>query len=149
MIREATLTDLDAMVRMGTEFHDSTPYAMDSERNPAQYRALGELLITDPTGVIFVRESDYRIVGMLGAMLFDHPVTGERTAGELFWWAAPNSRGVTGVRLLKALEAWAREKGAERIQMTQPVWAERVGAIYSALGYEKQEIAWTRRVSHD
>lgn len=147
MIREATLEDLDALVIMGQEFHDSTPYEWELAHNPAQYLDIGALLISNPSGVLLVRDlGGGELVGMLGGSIFDHPLSGERTAGELFWYSPPKYRGVTGVRLLKAFEAWARERGAAYIQMVQPVWANRVGELYAALGYQKLEVAWTRHL---
>jgi GNAT superfamily N-acetyltransferase len=145
-IREATEADLDALVAMGENFHGSTPYASELVHNPTQFRAIGERLIVDPCGVLLVRDVDGERVGMLGAMVFDHPLDGARTAGELFWFSPHEHRGVTGVRLLKAFEAWAKEQGAVRVQMIQPIWADRVGALYDALGYQTLEIAWTKRL---
>lgn len=145
-IRDATTADLDALVAMGEDFHGSTPYALAFPSNPAQFRAIGERLIADPNGTLLVREVDGVPVGMLGAMVFPHALTGERTAGELFFWSTPEHRGVTGVRLMKAMEAWASAQGAAWIQMTQPAWADRVGDLYHALGYQRLEIAWTKRL---
>ncbi len=146
MIREATHGDLDALVGMGQEFRNSTPYSLEIISNPGQYRAIGTLLIESPGGVLLVREVDGVPVGMLGGSVFIHPLSGEKTAGELFWYSLPAHRGVTGVRLLKAFETWAREHGAAYIQMVQPVWADQVGALYAALGYQKLEVAWTRHL---
>lgn len=146
MIREATHADLDALVQMGEEFHDSTPYALELADNPGQYRAIGTWLINNPDGVLLMREVDGEAVGMLGGALFDHPLSGERTAGEMFWYASPGQRGVTGVRLLKGFEGWAREHGASYLQMVQPAWADRVGEMYAAMGYQRIEVAWTRHL---
>lgn len=146
MIREATLADLDALVAMGEYFHASTPYSLELKNNPAQYRAVGAGLIEAPAGVLLVREVDGGPVGMLGGAIYDHPLSGERTAGELFWWSTPDHRGVTGIRLLRAFEEWAKARGAVYLQMVQPVWADRVGELYAALGYQKIEVAWTRHL---
>lgn len=145
-IREATIDDLPALVAMGEEFHGSTPYVSELESNPHHYRAIGERLIADPNGTLLLREVDGQPVGMLGAMAFHHPLDGQWTVGELFWFSPQEHRGVTGVRLLKALEAWARDIGAVRLQMVQPAWADRVGALYEALGYQMLEVAWTKRL---
>lgn len=146
MIREATDADLDALVQMGGEFHDSTPYALELADNPAQYRAIGAGLIASPSGVLLLCERDGQSVGMLGGAIFDHPLSGERTAGEMFWYAVPAHRGATGVRLLRAFEAWARARGAVYLQMVQPAWADRVGELYASMGYQKIEVAWTRHL---
>lgn len=146
MIRAATHADLDALVAMGEHFHASTPYSLELKNNPDQYRAVGAGLIEAPLGVLLVRDVEGVPVGMLGGALFNHPLSGELTAGELFWWATPDHRGVTGVWLLKGFEEWARDHGAVHLQMVQPVWADRVGELYEALGYKKVEVAWTRHL---
>ena len=146
MVRPATVEDLDVLVRMGQDFHGSTPYADELSSNPERFGAIGRRLIEDPAGVLFLRERAGCPVGMLGAMVFDHPLSGERTVGELFWWIDPKHRGDAGVRLLRTLEAWARDQGATRLQMIQPVWAEHVGRIYQTLGYKPIEVAWTKRL---
>lgn len=146
MIREATADDLDALVKMGERFHDSTPYADELSRNSVQYRIFGAGLINSPDGVLLLRELKGVPVGMLGGAVFDHPLSGERTAGEMFWYAPPEHRGTTGLRLLLSFERWARSHGAKMIQMVQPAWADRVGELYGVLGYKKLEIAWTRHL---
>lgn len=146
MIREATHADLDALVTMGERFHDSTPYADELARNAVQYRTFGGGLINSPDGVLLLREGAGAPIGMLGGAVFDHPLSGERTAGEMFWYAPMEHRGTTGVQLLRAFEKWARARGATLLQMVQPAWADRVGDLYAVLGYKKLEIAWTKRL---
>lgn len=145
-IREATHADLDALVALGEDFHDSTEYASELANNPAQYRVIGTRLIEQPDGVLLVYEEGGASVGMLGAVVFNHPLSGERTVAEMFWYATRKHRGTAGIRLLRALERWARARGAGYIQMVQPVWADRVGELYGAMGYHKLEVAWTRRL---
>lgn len=145
-IREATHADLDVLVALGEEFHDSTEYANELAGNPAQYRVIGTRLIEQPDGVLLVYEQGGRPVGMLGAVLFNHPLSGERTVAEMFWYATPKHRGDAGIRLLRALERWARTHGAGYIQMVQPIWADRIGELYGVLGYRKLEVAWTRHL---
>lgn len=145
-IREATESDIAALVEMGEDFHSSTPYGFVLSNNPTQYRVICERFMADPAAVLLVADVDGQAVGMLGALIFNHPLSGERTVGELFWWSDPKHRGSTGVRLLKAAEAWAVEQGASQIAMIQPAWADRVGELYDALGYQRIEVAWHKRL---
>lgn len=145
-LREATVDDLDACVQLGRDFRNSTGYQAALADSPERYRAIGDYLIHNPDGILLVREVDGHPVGMLGAMVVDHVLSGERVAAELFWFVDPTHRGSHGVRLFKAFEQWARDHGATRIQMVQPVWAEMVGELYKTLGYERLEIAWVKQL---
>ncbi|HMF95098.1 MAG TPA: GNAT family N-acetyltransferase [Vicinamibacterales bacterium] len=143
--RPATLEDLDAIVAMGERFRSSSPiYATRLAANPDQMRALATRLITDPLGIILVAERDGALVGMLAALIYPHFLSGVRAAGELAWWVDPAARGTIGVRLLKDLERWARDLGAETLDMIAP--SLRVERMYEHLGYEPIERTYQRRL---
>lgn len=147
LIREATEADLDALVQLGKDFNESTPYSGELVVNAEKHRAIGAHLITSRTGALLMAEVSGRAAGMIGVAVFPHVLSDELTMAELFFFVDPKHRGSVGVRLLKAAEKWAVEKGAVMLQMTQPIWAERVGGLYEALGYHQLEIAWTKRVA--
>ena len=46
-----------------------------------------------------VPSGDGAIVGMLGFIIHDHFISGEKVAGEVFWWMEPEHRG-DGLKLL-------------------------------------------------
>ena len=54
------------------------------------------------------------------------------------WWAADGS----GLRLLRAYEAWAREKGAAFVTLSTGV----DGPDLARLGYRRAEQAWVRSI---
>lgn len=141
MIREATLTDVDGLVRMGLQMRASTSYAATVAENPAQMRKSAIDLITQ-LGVVFVAEDHGALVGMIGLVAFDHFISGVPTVSEAFFWVDPEYRGSVGVRLLKAALAWATDHGAKKLQMIQPMGEARVGALYEALGFARIEVAW-------
>lgn len=142
MIREATLSDVPRLVEMGCRFITDTAYRHDIPANPAQLESLA-LWLLNGGGVIFVSERHGHVTGMLGAVRFDHPMSGQRTVSEMFWWVDPEARG-DGVRLLKRMEQWATEHGAERVMMIAP--SLEVGRLYHRLGYHATETSYVRHL---
>lgn len=144
MIREATTDDLARIVAMGRRFRQETVYAQHVEENPGQMEATAMSLLASVTGVIAVAEQDGAIVGMLGAGLFTHPMSGVLFAGELFLWVEPEARGLggLGVRLLKWVEQWARDRGAMTMQMVAPT--ADVEALYDRMGYDRVEVTYQK-----
>ncbi len=140
MIRAATLEDVPRIVEMGQRFRELIYRDLLAD-NPVQMRAISERLISGDDSVILVVEKFDRVIGMIGMMLFDHFLSAERVAGEVAWWIEPEDRG-DGLRLLLAAETWARDNGAQKIQMIAP--NERVGKLYRRLGYMPIETAYQK-----
>ena len=131
------------IVEMGRRFRDLIYKDLLAD-NPAQMQAISERLISGDDGVILVLERFDRVVGMIGMVLFDHHLSAERVAGEVAWWIEPESRG-DGLRLMRAAEQWAIDSGAVKVQMIAP--NERVGQVYSRLGYIQMEVGWQKNVA--
>src|SRR5947207_12552252 len=104
---------------MGEHFIAQTAYRTRIASNQDKLRALALHLMADESGAIYVAENGGRLVGMIGAFAFAHPVSGERVGSEIMWWMEPDARGA-GVRLLRAAERWAKTQGATRFQMIAP-----------------------------
>lgn len=143
-IREATSTDIPRLVEMGQRFLQSTPYRELLKDNPAGMSAMATLLVESPDGVVLVSESS-EVTGMIGVLICSHHISAERMANEVFLWVEPQARGTSGLRLLRAAEAWALDHGAVRMQMVAPDTS--VGKIYQRFGYAQMEIAYQRRLS--
>ncbi len=140
IIRAATLADVPALVEMGRRFRASTMYAALVAENADQMAATATWLITNEDGAIFVTERrGGELTGMIGLRAALHPMSGELTIGEVFWWSdLPGD----GMRLFERAKQWARDNGSATLQMTQPANQERLGAIYERLGGEKAETTW-------
>ena len=102
---------------------------------------LGKLLISQ--NGLLIAERDGVIVGMLGFIIHAHFISGEKIAGEVFWWTEPEHRG-DGMRLLKEMERRAREAGCKYMQMVSPT--EKVAKFYERLGYEFMESTYQREL---
>lgn len=69
------------------------------------------------TADVLVSRSDGRIVGML-VMLCDANAIGPGViAAERFFYVSPKYRGIAGIRLMKAGEQWARDRGCTHLVM--------------------------------
>jgi GNAT superfamily N-acetyltransferase len=143
-VRRATALDLGACVRMGLRFVTDTAYRGKVTANVGQLQLLVEFLLDH--GAVFVAQADGGdVVGMIGASVIVHPISGELTGSEVAWWVEPEYRGgLAGVRLVVAAEAWAREAGALRFQMIAPAGEVRVAELYRRRGYDEVETIFQR-----
>lgn len=143
-IRRATEVDVDAIVQMGEHFLTQSEYASMLSCEPEALRAFagrcvrGEMAESD---ILVAEADDGQLTGMIGVIVAPHPFSGERVAGDLFWWVEPDARG-QGIRLLKAAEAWARERQAVKFQMVAP--NARVAQLYRRLGFQPLESTYQR-----
>lgn len=88
-------------------------------------------LLASPSGCVFVSEG-----GFIAGMIQPTVISPAPVAKELGWWASDGS----GLRLLRAFEAWAKERGVTLVQLsTAPD-----GLNLSRLGYARAELAWVR-----
>jgi GNAT superfamily N-acetyltransferase len=139
MIRIASLDDIPRMVEMGERFRSETSYRDHIAQNAEQMAKLGRDLIAK--GEILISEHDGRITGMLGYLLYDHFISGERIAGEVFWWVEPEARG-DGLRLMREAEKRAKAAGAKQFQFIAPT--PQLERIYPRLGYAWVESTFQR-----
>jgi hypothetical protein len=140
-IRHATERDTEALVALGATFLATSPYRVHLPPNPDQWRRTVAWLIAH--GAVFVAERNGGIDGMLGAALAPHPMSGELFGSELFWWVRPEARGTTGLKLLRAAEAWTRAQGGAFLQLAAP--DARAERLYERLGYARIEVGYQRR----
>src|SRR3954466_1780011 len=114
LIRLATLEDLPRLVEMGKRFRANSNYKDFIPENSAKMIETATKLIE--LGTVYVSEQDGKLDGMIGFLLFDHPLSGEKTASEIFWWVEPEARG-TGLKLLNTMKRAAKASGAVKMQM--------------------------------
>lgn len=143
IIREATVADADAVVAMGLTFLRLV-YQGLIIGNAAAMRATALGLIASSDAVVYIAEAHEAPIGMLGMMVYTHPMSGARTASEVMWWMDPARRGA-GVRLFRLGEAWARAQGATIVQMIAP--SVEVERFYARVGYAPVERTFQRRIA--
>jgi GNAT superfamily N-acetyltransferase len=139
VIRLAEPAEAPRMIEMGEKFHQTSAYSEHVGWDKAKAAILAEKLIADKS--LLVIEAEGKPVGMIGLVFFEHFLSAEIVASEVFWWIEPEYRG-EGKKLLKAAEDLARERGAKRMQMIAP--NERVGILYKRIGYTFVESAYQK-----
>lgn len=140
-VREAVLSDIPRIVAMGQRFIRETDYHTVIVPSPVALAHTAEHLITSDRCALFVTEAYGVLTGMIGLLLYDHPVSGQLTASELAWWVDPEHRG-DGVLLLDLAEAWARAAGATALQMIAP--SPVVERFYRLRGFARVEVLYQK-----
>lgn len=156
-IRTATRDDLEAIARMARHFIEaSTVFRAWLKPDPAPILAVAEAILEGKTaerlnvegGVILVLEVERELVGMIAGLVFRDPFIGDEPVfDEIVWWIEPEyRRGLAGVRLLKACELWARQKGLSLLKMVAPADAPEVGEFYLRSGFHPINTAYYKRL---
>jgi len=117
-VRRATREDVQRFVELGLRFYE------DEGKRDADPQQLVRFAITHLGG---------------GDRIF--LVAGERTAFKTAWYALPGARGY-GAHLVRALESWAKAKGARRIMVAARY--ERTEALLGRLHYHPLETVFTK-----
>jgi GNAT superfamily N-acetyltransferase len=105
-------------------------------------------VITAPSSAILVSDGAAKfetITGMAGVQVQPHPMSGETVANELFWYVLPRHRDGTGRQLMKAVETWARENNAAKLQMTAP--DDRISRLYERYGFQRVETTYQKALT--
>jgi len=144
VVREATVDDIPRLVEMGERFLTETIYRGRAPVNPLQMAETAARLLTSEAGALFVSDDDGAVVGMIGVLFFQNPLTGEPSVTELFWWVEPEHRG-HGLRLLKRAEEWSREAGAHKLHMIAPT--PEIARLYERLGFDYLESAYQKAIA--
>ena len=130
-IRAATGEDVPALVGLGMHFL-GTVYRSVIVPDPVALETLALHLLAGEASTILVAERDDDVIGMIGMLVYPHPMSGVRTAAEVMWFVREGARG-SGMKLFRAAETWARAQGAQQLQMVAPNSA--VGRVYQRLGF--------------
>lgn len=147
MIRPMTLADVPEVSRIGGLFHakagwDEIAYSEDDCANSlTRFMETGSFI-----GLV---ADDGHIVGMIGGIIspvyfnYSH-ISGE----ELFWYVAGNAPQSTGIKLLKALENEARDRGCRTWQMKSldRLGGERMVQLYERMGYRASESSFLKEL---
>ena len=128
------------------EFYESSQFLrkFDLER----FIALWKNAIEGEQGTIIAAFDDGEFIGAISGMLYPEAYSGELIAQEFFWFVRPGHRGLAGMRLYKAFEQWAKQKGCAEIRMGHlaDLMPEKVAMTYKRLGYVEVERNFAKRL---
>lgn len=140
-VRLAVAADVPAIVDMALVFL-ATEYAGAIAADPVRVEAMAATMVHE--GAMFVAERQGDVVGMIGMVVYDHFLSGERVASPVCWWVNPDARGL-GMRLFIAGRRWAIAQGATRLQASAP--NRRSEQIYRRLGWTAFEVHYQTRLT--
>lgn len=131
MIRPATAGDVLRIVDMVEALRLAVggPVPVDRPHTAQTVAAL----LSSPDGAVWVSDGGFIAGALTRTIISPVPI-----CQELGWFATDGS----GLRLLRAFEDWAQERGAALIQLsTGPT-----GPDLTRLGYRRAETAWVRSI---
>ncbi len=115
-IRLAADGDVPSLIVMATHFLEQTHYGETIPVTPTRIEAKVRRLMD--IGVVLVADGPIGPVGMVAGLVYEHFLTDSQTANEAWLWVEPESRGGhIADDLMDALEAWARQRGAARLEV--------------------------------
>jgi GNAT superfamily N-acetyltransferase len=145
-VREARPGDLDDLVRLlGLLFSIEADFRPD----PARQRRGLALMLADPgQRAVLVAERAGRVRGMVTAQLVVSTAEGGPSAlvEDMVVEEAERGRG-RGRLLLSAIEAWAAERGATRLQLLADRENAPALAFYGRLGWAPTQLVCWRRAA--
>lgn len=137
-IRQATHDDLPAILILAEQLYTESPHFSRFTFSYEKAANLLHQLVDSPIGCVLIAVKDGDTVGMLVAMVIEHLVSTDKMATDLGFFVDPAHRGSTiGVRLIKAFEAWANEKGIVELtlEVNTEVEAARTVGLLERQGY--------------
>lgn len=149
VIRPAEVADIPRLLELGAAFVVHYPAEIPTDPDGLR-EALSEMIEGGQCVLVDDVEGEIRggVVGMISA-LWTNPKR-SRAGIELAWWVAEEHRGGTvGIRLLHAFEAWAVERGAEVLVLSDLVDGAGdplLGGLAQRLGYALVERAHYKAV---
>jgi GNAT superfamily N-acetyltransferase len=147
-IRQAHIDDVPVLAMMGEKFYQYSafnkyvPYDVESVASK-----LAQLLLT---GFLYVaeHEEDGVVAALAGTMTTLWFNNGLPVASEMAWWVEEKHRNSpVGIRLYKAFEKWAFDRGVTTITMSDLVIEDQAPAdkLFKKMGYSVVERAHIKR----
>ena len=130
MIRPATISDIPMILEMGRAFASEAGVIDHVGWDDDTVIHLLEQLIALDEGILIVGDN-----GMIGGIVSPHPYSGQIIFQELFW----RSHGFEGIRLLKAAEQAAKERGAKLSVMIGMDTLPDLERLYGRMNYKPME----------
>lgn len=144
-IRQLDPADLGRLNEWAREFDAASRWL--GRFDPARFRGIWTELLNGGAGVIFAALEGDQITGAIGGIIH-REIYGDRLIAEEFFWFQRAAHRGAGVRLYRAFEQWARERGARSIQMVHlfDVMPEKVARFYLRSGFEPVEMRYSKEL---
>lgn len=125
-----------AVLGLARDFHAASGIPFDFD--PAHASCVVADYIADPAKLALVWDVGGSPRGILAASAVPSPLAPVMVAQELIFWVDPAHRGRAGLRMVRAFEAWARERGCAVIGLSG-LDDPRVSRFFAAAGFTLAE----------
>ena len=107
-------------------------------------------MINDEDKELFLLVKMDKVIGFLGAVIFQSPLGVQNIAIERFWFVSGKHRGRGAILLYRAFKKWAKEKGCSHHLMTASCLAsdmhDRLCRFYEKIGFRKFETSYIKEL---
>jgi hypothetical protein len=143
MIRRLQPWELEDALPLARAFHAET--GIGGAFCPERFLAT----IQAPNAVVVGYWHNGTLVGLLAGVIAPHFITTDILAQESMWFCVPDHRGLESLKMFKAFEQWAAEKGATAISMVslERLSPPSVEKFYLKRGYAKVEAHYLKFLS--
>ncbi|MFY3552929.1 GNAT family N-acetyltransferase [Achromobacter insolitus] len=138
MIEPGKPSDIDGLVELGRVMAAESPRWNRLAYSADRVRTTITSLMTMPEGLVLVARRDGLLAGGILAIAAPNWMSEELIAQELAFFILPQYRGsFTAARLICAMAAWSKAKGARWIEagVSTGVHTERTAGLYRRLGF--------------
>lgn len=147
-VREAIVADVEAIVQLGKQLQQSSAYA-DKGFSEDKAKSVVAMMVASESDNAFVAEDDQQIIGFfLGGLTYEW-FSDDLLGFDYSVYVVPAKRnGRAAIKLFKAFEAWAKAKGAIRMQagITTNINIQGTRRFYHFLGYQDGGVLFEKRL---
>lgn len=153
MIRRATRADAPVIFSMGQALAQESPKYRDMVLDEAKMMALGDRLqgtLLSELACVFIAEKAGEPIGMMVGVMAERWFSNERYVSDLTLYVKPEHRGgLAFVRLVQAVERWAREQGVPyaAFGVSTEIHPEQTVRAYERLGYTLSGYTLTKKLA--
>jgi len=137
--------DLPVIAEMGMAMAAESPKFRQLGYDPEKAEDVFERLMVNDSLWVAIVEGE--VVGAIGGVVTPYWWGSASYGLDMFNYLMPEHRGgLLGARLVRTLEAWAAEQGAQEMIMgvSSGIHPERTGELYQRLGYEQTAVAYSK-----
>ena len=99
---------------------------------------------------LFLLVNEGKAVGYIGVTIFDSPLGGQKVAQEHYWFVTGKNRGRGVMKLIRAVNEWAKEKGCSHIIFNASNLAsdkhDNLCVFYEKIGFSKFETSFIKEI---
>lgn len=154
-LKVATVEDTSRVYGVLHEALESHPNYPNTWKTFADIQEHMEVFIGDRNNLVLLlcNAEDHRILGVLVAAKISSPFLFQPWATELLWWVSPDGRkGRNPLRMIEALEYWARQEDCSyvKLAMTERLsrrQTKRLNRIYRKKGFHPFERSYIKELT--